>query len=90
MTAAKQFRVFGRTGWRRECPPAPNGGRQTREIVAAKTIASARRLFGCTMAQWRCSGCETGNEEEITQAMSKPGVVFWRPLDARKEEEWQR
>jgi hypothetical protein len=37
-------------------------------------------LLHTTTGHLRDYGCPTGNAEEIALAMSKPGVVFWRPL----------
>jgi hypothetical protein len=39
------LKVYGYRGWRDECPPAPNGSKQTREIVAAKMLAWAVHLL---------------------------------------------
>lgn len=78
-------KVYGYTGWRHDCPPARNGSRQTREIVAARSAAEAARLFGISPWRLRSYGCETGNADEIRVAMSKPGAVFWRPLNERTE-----
>lgn len=87
-----KLKVYGLRGWRSECPPAPNGSHQTREIVAAKSKAEAARLFDCTLHELDTYGSVTGNAEEIAQAMSKPGTVFWVALDSRwgkKKIEWQ-
>jgi hypothetical protein len=75
----RALKVYGWTNWRNECPRAPNGGRQTREICAAPSKAAAERALGERIPQG--FGGITGNDEEIAQAMSEPGVVFWRPLD---------
>lgn len=87
---ARQLKVYGRTGWRSECPPALNGNQQTREIVATTTIKEAMRLFGCSRGEWNWSGCETGNAGELKLALSAPGVVFWKPIDAHDDEAWKR
>lgn len=77
---SRRLKVYGWTGHRFECPPAPNGSHQTREIVAASSVAEVMRLSGR-----RRSGlfniCETGNDEEIATAMAEPGVVFWRGIN---------
>lgn len=62
-------------GWR------GHRGKQTREIVAARSAAEVRRITGMSRGDWEFSGCETGNDEEIALAMTKPGIVFWRELD---------
>ena len=70
---------------------------QTREIVAAKTKTEAATLGGFTTRGGKLSlrtfnewACETGNAEEVKQAMSKPGGVFWHPLDEREcDRKWR-
>ena len=47
------------------------------------------RATGLNRAYLNNYGGETGNPTEITQAMSEPGVVFWRPLDDRSGR-WRR
>jgi hypothetical protein len=74
-----KLRVYGWRGWRPECPAAPNGSRQTRDIVAAHSRAEAARIAG-EKGPWALDCLEeTGNTEEIAQALSEPGVIFWRP-----------
>ena len=85
----RPLKVYGWRGWRSACPPAPNGGRQTREIVAAPSIAAALRAAG-DAGPSREEICSTGNAEEIATAMQEPGIVFWIPLDARKPHSWVR
>lgn len=80
--ARGRLKVFGWTSNRRECPLAANGNHQTREICAALSSAELMRITGKTRANlWRL--CVTGNEFECELAMSKPGVVFWRPNHGR-------
>lgn len=76
MTTPK-LKVYGWTNpHRAECPPAPNGSRETREVVAATSKAEARRLGSkIPLSEINQAGALT----EINLAMASPGVVFWRP-----------
>lgn len=74
------MKVYGWQGHRLECQ---THHRQTREIVAAKSKAAAARAAGYDRPAQMFNLCETGNRQEIETAMSKPGVVMWRPLDDR-------
>lgn len=67
------MKVYGWTGYR--------VGGQTREICAARSIAEVLRITGMSRYTFNWSGCETGNDEEIALALSKPGTVFFRGLD---------
>lgn len=81
--------MYGWPGWRQKSPTAPNGSRQTREIVAARSWAEASRAYGQRID--RNFASTTGNEGEIAQAMSAPGVVFWHPLHPyTPKPEWRR
>ena len=85
------LKVYGWSGWRAEAKPAANGSRQTREIAAAKSVAEILRITGMTRADWKWSGGETGNDEEIQLAMSEPGTVFWSELDiTATERNWRK
>ena len=77
----RKLKVYGWTSFRHECRPAPNGSHQTREIVAAHSQAETARLSGHRRPSQMWYLCETGNANEIETAMSKPGTVFWHPLD---------
>ena len=77
---SERLKVYGVRGFRRE---APGPHRQTREIVAARSWAEARRCFEAsgllmTMYELRTYGGITANEREIAIATAEPGVVFWR------------
>src|ERR1700731_4853498 len=50
-------------------------GGQWRAIMACRSHAEVIRASRGAKGY----GCETGNAEEISQAMSKPGVLFVRP-----------
>lgn len=75
-------KVYGWQGWR----SASRG--QTREIVAARSIAEVIRITGGRRSDLFNIDV-TGNTTEITQALSDPGTVFWRPLDDYSGE-WRR
>lgn len=77
------LKVFGWQGWRSECPPALNGNKQTREVVAAKSKAEVARIAGKKYANQLFNLGETGNSLELQLALSKPGVIFWAPIDSR-------
>jgi hypothetical protein len=82
------MKVYGWQGWRGECPAAPNGSHQTREICAAKSAAAVARVVGVKSPARLFNFCETGNAREIEIATAEPGVVFWSPLDSRRSGEW--
>lgn len=82
----RTLKVYGWTGSRRAAYKlSGNRHPQTREIVAAHSWAEAERLYGGRIA--RDFASITGNVEETAQALARPGVVFWRPLDHRQQ--WQ-
>lgn len=88
---SKKLKVYGWTGWRQECPTGPNGNRQTREVVAASSKKAVREIAGKWDTPPNSELTDTGNEDEIKQAMSEPGVVFWHPIDeVPKERTWKR
>lgn len=76
-----KLKVFGYLLTVAECPPAPNGSRQTRAIVAAPSQKAAAEAFGVSLHEFRNYGGETGNAGEIEVATSDPGVVYWSDLD---------
>lgn len=90
-------RIWAPNTW--EIEESPNGDRQRRVVVAAPTVAAALRAYAAhginiSRSQFNQRGCETGNEREISVALSEPGSVFyansdrWNPtyLPAPKEE----
>jgi hypothetical protein len=85
----RKLKVYGWTGWRQECPPARNGGKQTREICAAPSMAAVARILGIKNPR-TLDMCTTGNVAELEKALANPGVVFWSPLDQRDERTWTR
>jgi len=84
-----KLKVYCFTGYRTECPPAPNGSCQTHEIVAASSRAEAARLSGSTVGHLKTYGSITGNDADIARAMAKPGVVHWRPLNSQNPTDWR-
>jgi len=50
---------------------------QTREIVAAYSVAEVLRLAGVTRSDYYHQGCVTQNEDELALALSAPGRVFY-------------
>jgi hypothetical protein len=61
---------------------------QTHEVCAAKSKAAVARAAGVKYVK-QLDLTETGNEEDIKQALSDPGVIFWCPLDDRTHD-WRR
>lgn len=53
---------------------------QAELIVAAKSKAEVARLAGETSPARLFNLTETGNAEQIEQATSQPGTIFWRHL----------
>lgn len=51
-----------------------------RRIVATTSKKKAAELIGTSLYHFNEYGCETGNEEEIKMAMSKPETVFEQSL----------
>ncbi|ULD38853.1 hypothetical protein [Rhodococcus qingshengii] len=70
---ARSLKVYGWRGFR--------DGTQSREVIAAESIADVLRRAGITRADWKWSGGETRNPEEVAIATANPGTVFWHPLD---------
>lgn len=54
---------------------------QCEAIVAASTKTAAARAFGLSMHTFNVYAGETGNVDQIAQATSEPGVVFYRAID---------
>lgn len=75
---ASKLKVYGWTGYK-----ISPGSRQSRNIIAATSVAEVLRLAGIKRSEWAWSGGVTANPEDVRQAMSRPGVMFWRPLDDR-------
>jgi hypothetical protein len=88
----KQLKVYGWTGYRTEAEASPNGMQQTREIVAATSVAQVMRISGKTRHYLTNYGGETGNTEELRVALAEPGIIFWTELtDSRRDvQQWRR
>jgi hypothetical protein len=70
---SRSLKVYGWRGFRE--------GTQSREVMAAESVAEVLRRAGVTRATWNWSGGETRNPEEVAIATPEPGTVFWHPLD---------
>ena len=84
MTAT--LKVYGWQGTRANAASHPDGqpwSNQTREIVAAASEAAVARAAKVSRPRQLFNLGETGNAKEIEVAMSKPGIIFWRPYDSR-------
>lgn len=71
--------------WHSKAPPAPNGDRHVRVIVAATSQKKAAELFGTTLHDLRGYGAVTGNETEVRLGLKHPGVVMWRVDDGYRQ-----
>lgn len=72
------LKVYAWSSFRRS---APGPHHQTREIVAARSMAAVARMTGHLDYRSIHNLCETGNAEEIKVALAKPGVIHWRGLN---------
>jgi hypothetical protein len=81
----KKLKIYSYQGYRRECPPAPNGSRQTSEVVAAYSKAQVKAIAGVPPSEIH----ETGNNEDIAKALSEPGRIFWQPLLRHDDKLWR-
>lgn len=75
-----KLKVYGWTGTN-----FSESSRQSRNIIAATSVAEALRLSGTKRSFYNWSGGETRSPKEVAKAMSKPGVMFWQPLNARDD-----
>lgn len=82
----RELKVYGWTGMRGEDPRNVSRfgrqGGQTREIVAARSVAEVVRLSGIPRHQLTPMLSETGNAHECQTALAEPGTVFWQNLHA--------
>jgi hypothetical protein len=76
-------------GWESFRNPTPTTRLQTREIVAAKSMAEAARIVGVKSPR-TLDLVETGNDLEIATAMAEPGVIFWQNINARPGDPFNR
>lgn len=70
-----RLRVYGWQSTRRE---ATGWHKQTREIVAAHSLAEVARIVGVKSPASLFNLSETTNQIELKVAGSKPGVIFWK------------
>jgi hypothetical protein len=75
----RALKIFGWTGHRREATMERNVHGQTKEIIAATTKAEAHRMSGIARSLFERTLHETADPEEVAQAMTAPGTVFWQP-----------
>lgn len=79
----RKLRVYGWRGYRLAV--------QTREVMAATSKKKVREIAGIFHTGPLSEICETGSEEEVAQAMTEPGVVFWHQIDEiLKKRKWRR
>lgn len=84
MTA--KVKVFGTRLTVRDAAPAPNRSRQVRVVVATTSRQKAAAVMGISVGELRSYGSETGNRDEIAQAMTSPGTAFY--FDERGDKRW--
>lgn len=84
----RKLKVYGFQSFRTQCVPAPNGSLQTREVVAAHSRVEVGHLSGLSVSYLRDFCCETGNQDEVKIALSKPGKIFWHPLGQWGTKTW--
>lgn len=65
------------------------GKGQAELCVAAKSRAAAARLFGCSDAELKNHGGETGNAIQIAYALAAEGIVFYKPLGDYTTDSWK-
>lgn len=82
-----KLKVYGWQSARTAAGLHPDGqewNNTTREIMAAASEAAvARAAPNVTRPRQLFNLTETGNTREIEVAMSKPGTIFWQPLNSR-------
>ncbi len=61
------------------------GRKGSREVVAAHSIAEALRCADVARKSALFNFAETQYSEYVAIAMTDPGAVFWRPIDARTD-----
>jgi hypothetical protein len=82
---AKELKVYGWTGSRNAARAGNSVHSQTREFMAAYSVAEVLRATGMPRSSWHFSGAETGNDREVEVAMANPGKVFWMKLDHKSD-----
>ena len=84
-----KLKVYGFRGWRTGLVKNPNGSPQTREIVATTSKKKVLEILGPIHHMPLSEIEETGNDGEISQAMTEPGIVFFCGIDEPKPK-WRR
>ena len=87
----RKLKVFAWMGHRGAASDLnPNRNPQTREIMAAPSMAAISRQLDFSPRS--VDMMETGNEVEIQVAMAEPGVIFWQPISEHRNtpESWRR
>ena len=90
ITKLAKLHVYQWQGHRYECREDRGC---TREIVATTSRSAARVLSYADHSNMRPKLEEIQpavHKDDIAQAMSEPGVVFWRPIDQRAPHKWRR
>lgn len=80
---ARELKVYGWQGHRSACPPAPNGGKQTREVVAATSQREAARCAGYD-GPWQMFNLREGALMPKTKTAANPADLTLRNLRAEK------
>lgn len=57
-------------------------------VIAARSQKEAAKFVGVSLYHFRLYWCETGNEEDIAQALTEPGTLFIRRMLSR--DDWER
>jgi hypothetical protein len=77
----KKMKVWSLVVFRHQHPYGTLAHGQVRAVVAAKNRAAAARAFKVQDRELKNYGSETGNDDAIAVAMSKPGTVFITSLN---------
>lgn len=77
----RELKIFSWTGHRREAAMPRNVHGQTSEIIAAMTKAEALRMSGIPRSLFERTLHETADPDEVAQAKTAPGTVFWQPAN---------
>lgn len=79
------MKVYG--GWTFDHRSRHRG--QLAAVIAAPSVAAVMRATDQTRDHINSYWSTTGNDEDIAQAMTQPGVLFVRPLDSRDPADWE-
>lgn len=74
-----KLKVYGWLEHVQACPPAANGSKQARVIIATTSWAEAARLSSSSLSFIAKMGATTENAAEVEAAMAQPGVALWTP-----------